>query len=66
MFAVAESVTAVLCFVLRLPCGLRLAFVTIAIVRLIAHIGRVGAPALKRFLEVSFEILVVLLEGEFV
>jgi hypothetical protein len=66
VFGVAVFVTVVLCTVLHLQEGLRLAAVTIAIILLIPHAGHPWVPALNRFLEVSFGILVALLVAEFV
>src|SRR5580698_629467 len=66
MFGVAAFVTVLLCTVLHLEEGLRLAAVTVAITLLIPHTGRPWVPAFNRFLEVSFGILVALLVAEFV
>jgi uncharacterized membrane protein YgaE (UPF0421/DUF939 family) len=66
MFGVAVFVTVLLCTVLHLDDGLRLAAVTVAIVLLVPHTGHPWVPALNRFLEVSFGILVALLVAEFV
>jgi uncharacterized membrane protein YgaE (UPF0421/DUF939 family) len=65
-FGVAVLVTVMLCTILHLQDGLRLAAVTVAIIVLIPHTGRARLPALNRFLEVSFGILVALLVAEFV
>jgi uncharacterized membrane protein YccC len=65
-FGVAVFVTVVLCTILHLDEGLRLAAVTIAIIVLVPHTGHAWAPALNRFLEVSLGILVALLVAEFV
>src|SRR5271163_3374377 len=65
-FGVAVFVTVLLCTVLHLQDGLRLAAVTIAIIMLVPHTGHAWAPALNRFLEVSLGILVALLVAEFV
>jgi uncharacterized membrane protein YccC len=64
-YGVAVFITCVLCGVLHLLDGLRLAAVTVAIVMLIPHTGHPWAPALERFLAVSFGILVALLVAEF-
>jgi uncharacterized membrane protein YgaE (UPF0421/DUF939 family) len=66
MFGVAAFVTVLLCTVLHLEEGLRLAAVTVAITLLIPHTGRPWVPAFNRFLEVSFGILIALLVAEFV
>jgi uncharacterized membrane protein YgaE (UPF0421/DUF939 family) len=66
MFGVAVFATVLLCTVLHLEDGLRLAAVTVAIVLLIPHSGHPWVPALNRFLEVSFGILIALLVAEFV
>jgi uncharacterized membrane protein YgaE (UPF0421/DUF939 family) len=66
VFGVAVFLTVVLCTVLHLEDGLRLAAVTIAIILLVPHTGRPWVPALNRFLEVSFGIFVALLVAEFV
>jgi uncharacterized membrane protein YgaE (UPF0421/DUF939 family) len=66
VFGVAVFVTVVLCTLLHLEDGLRLAAVTIAIILLIPHTGLPWVPALNRFLEVSFGIFVALLVAEFV
>ncbi len=47
-------VTIVLCTILHLADGIRLAAVTIAIIMLVPNTGRPWVPALNRFLEVSF------------
>ncbi len=65
-FGVAVFVTVVLCTILHLDEGLRLAAVTIAIIMLIPHAGHAWVPAVDRFLEVSFGILIALLVAEFV
>jgi uncharacterized membrane protein YgaE (UPF0421/DUF939 family) len=66
MFGVAVLVTVLLCTVLHLEDGLRLAAVTVAITLLVPHTGHPWVPALNRFLEVSFGILIALLVAEFV
>jgi len=66
MFGVAVFITVVLCAILHLEEGLRLAAVTVAITLLIPHTGRPWVPAFNRFLEVSFGILIALLVAEFV
>jgi uncharacterized membrane protein YgaE (UPF0421/DUF939 family) len=66
VFGVAVFVTVVLCTLLHLEDGLRLAAVTIAIILLVPHTGHPWVPALNRFLEVSFGIFVALLVAEFV
>ncbi len=66
MFGVASFVTVLLCTVLHLEEGLRLAAVTVAITLLVPHTGRPWVPAFNRFLEVSFGILIALLVAEFV
>jgi uncharacterized membrane protein YccC len=65
MFGVAVFITAVLCTFLHLDDGLRLAAVTVAIILLIPHTGHPWVPALNRFLEVAFGILIALLVAEF-
>jgi uncharacterized membrane protein YccC len=65
-FGVAVFVTIVLCTILHLDDGLRLAAVTIAIIVLVPHTGHAWVPALNRFLEVSFGILIALVVAEFV
>jgi uncharacterized membrane protein YccC len=65
VFGAAVFVTVVVCTFLHLEEGLRLAAVTVAIIMLIPHTGRPWVPALNRFLEVSFGILVALLVAEF-
>src|SRR5271169_765195 len=65
-FGVAVFVTVVLCTILHLADGLRLAAVTIAIIMLVPNTGRPWVPALNRFLEVSFGIFIALLVAEFV
>jgi uncharacterized membrane protein YgaE (UPF0421/DUF939 family) len=66
VFGVAVFVTIVLCTVLHLEDGIRLAAVTIAIIMLVPNTGRPWVPALNRFLEVSFGILIALAVAEFV
>jgi hypothetical protein len=66
VFGVAVFVTIVLCTILHLEDGIRLAAVTIAIIMLVPNTGRPWVPALNRFLEVSFGILVALAVAEFV
>jgi uncharacterized membrane protein YgaE (UPF0421/DUF939 family) len=66
VFGVAVLVTVVLCTILHLEDGLRLAAVTIAIIMLVPNTGRPWVPALNRFLEVSFGILIALVVAEFV
>ncbi len=66
VFAVAVFVTVVLCTILHLADGIRLAAVTIAIIMLVPNTGRPWVPALNRFLEVSFGILIALAVAEFV
>src|SRR5271156_3638494 len=65
-FGVAVFVTIVLCTILHLADGLRLAAVTIAIIMLVPNTGRPWVPALNRFLEASFGIFIALLVAEFV
>jgi uncharacterized membrane protein YccC len=60
VFGVAVFVTVILCSVLRLQAGLRVAATTVAIIMLISHPGRPWAPGIHRFLEVSFGIIVAL------
>jgi hypothetical protein len=62
VFGVAVFVTVVLCTILHLEDGIRLAAVTIAIIMLVPNTGRPWVPALNRFLEVSFGILIALAE----
>src|SRR6202522_3378716 len=66
VFGVAVFVTVVLCTILHLEDGKRLAAVTISIIMLVPNIGRPWVPALNRFLEVSFGILIALVVAEFV
>jgi len=66
VFGVAVFVTVVLCTILHLQDGIRLAAVTIAIIMLVPNTGRPWVPALNRFLEVSFGILIALAVAEFV
>jgi uncharacterized membrane protein YgaE (UPF0421/DUF939 family) len=66
VFGVAVFVTIVLCTILHLADGIRLAAVTIAIIMLVPNTGRPWVPALNRFLEVSFGILIALAVAEFV
>ncbi len=66
VFGVAVVVTIVLCTILHLEDGIRLAAVTIAIIMLVPNTGRPWVPALNRFLEVSFGILIALAVAEFV
>jgi Fusaric acid resistance protein family len=66
MFGVAAFITVLLCTVLHLEEGLRLAAVTVAITLLTPHTGRPWVPAFNRFLEVSFGILIALLVAELV
>ena len=66
VFGVAVFVTVVLCTILHLEDGIRLAAVTIAIIMLVPNTGRPWVPALNRFLEVSFGILIALVVAEFV
>src|SRR5271163_824049 len=66
VFGVAVFVTIVLCTILHLDDGIRLAAVTIAIIMLVPNTGRPWVPALNRFLEVSFGILIALVVAEFV
>jgi uncharacterized membrane protein YgaE (UPF0421/DUF939 family) len=66
VFGVAVFVTIVLCTILHLEDGIRLAAVTIAIIMLVPNTGRPWVPALNRFLEVSFGILIALAVAEFV
>ncbi|HEY4949359.1 MAG TPA: FUSC family protein [Candidatus Acidoferrales bacterium] len=66
VFGVAVFVTIVLCTILHLEDGIRLAAVTIAIIMLVPNTGRPWVPALNRFLEVSFGILIALVVAEFV
>jgi uncharacterized membrane protein len=66
VFGATVFVTVVICTILHLQDGLRLAAVTVAIIMLVPHTGRPWVPALNRFLEVSFGILVALLVAEFV
>jgi hypothetical protein len=66
VFGVAVFVTVVLCTILHLQDGIRLAAVTIAIIMLVPNTGRPWVPALNRFLEVSFGILIALVVAEFV
>ena len=66
VFGAAVFVTVVVCTILHLEEGLRLAAVTVAIIMLIPHTGRPWVPALNRFLEVSFGIFVALVVAEFV
>ena len=65
-FGVAVFVTIVLCTILHLADGLRLAAVTIAIIMLVPNTARPWVPAFNRFLEVSFGIFIALLVAEFV
>jgi uncharacterized membrane protein YccC len=60
VFGVAVFVTVVLCSLLRLQVGLRVAATTVAIIVLISHPGRPWAPGIHRFLEVSLGIIVAL------
>ena len=66
VFGVAVLVTVVLCTILHLEDGIRLAAVTIAIIMLVPNTGRPWVPALNRFLEVSFGIFIALLVAEIV
>jgi uncharacterized membrane protein YgaE (UPF0421/DUF939 family) len=66
VFGVAVFVTVVLCTILHLEDGIRLAAVTIAIIMLVPNTGRPWVPALNRFLEVSFGIFIALLVAEIV
>jgi hypothetical protein len=66
VFGMAVFVTIVLCTILHLEDGIRLAAVTIAIIMLVPHTGRPWEPALNRFLEVSFGIVIALAVAEFV
>jgi hypothetical protein len=65
-FAVAVFVTVVLCSLLNLQSGMRLGAVTVAVILLIEHHGKPWTPALHRFLEVSFGIVVALVVANLV
>lgn len=60
-FAVAVSVTLLVCGFLGLKDAARLAGVAVAIVMLASHPGRPWTAALHRFLEVSFGIVIAVL-----
>jgi uncharacterized membrane protein YccC len=60
VFGVAVFITVILCSLLRLQVGLRVAATTVAIIVLISHPGRPWVPGIHRFLEVSFGIIVAL------
>jgi uncharacterized membrane protein YccC len=64
-FGVAVIATIVLCMFLNLQAGLRVAATTVAIILLIPHAGRSWLPAIHRFLEVSFGIIVALVVAKF-
>jgi uncharacterized membrane protein YccC len=59
-FAAAAFVTVILCSMLNLQAGIRLGATTVAVILLIEHHGRPWTPALHRFMEVSFGVVVAL------
>jgi uncharacterized membrane protein YgaE (UPF0421/DUF939 family) len=59
-FAIAVTITVLLCSLLSLQTGMRLGAVTVAVILLIEHHGKPWTPALHRFLEVSFGVVVAL------
>jgi Fusaric acid resistance protein family len=65
-FGVAVFATVLVCSLLRLTAGLRVAATTVAIIMLVPHSGRLWAPGIHRFLEVSLGIVVALLVSKFV
>ncbi|MFY9804199.1 MAG: FUSC family protein [Candidatus Acidiferrales bacterium] len=66
VFGAAVFVTVLLCSLLRLQAGLRVAATTVAIIMLIPRPGRPWEPGIHRFLEVSFGIIVALVVAKFV
>lgn len=65
-FGAAVSITVILCLILQLQAGTRLASATVAIVIPVAHEGSPPwVPAVHRFLEVSMGIIVALAIAEF-
>jgi Fusaric acid resistance protein family len=59
-FAAAVFITVIICSILKLQSGIRLGATTVAVILLIQHHGAPWSPALHRFLEVSFGIVVAL------
>ena len=59
-------VTVVLCSLLNLQSGMRLGAVTVGVILLIEHHGKPWTPALHRFLEVSFGVVVALVVANLV
>lgn len=66
IFGAALFATVLLCSVLRLSAGLRVAATTVAIIILIPRLGTPSESGVHRFLEVSFGIVVALLVAKFV
>ncbi len=65
-FALAVFITVVLCSLLSLQSGMRLGAVTVAVILLLEHHSKPWTPALHRFLEVSFGIVVALIVANLV
>lgn len=59
-FAAAVFMTVVICSALNLRSGIRLGATTVAVIVLIGHAGKAWSPALHRFLEVSFGVVIAL------
>jgi uncharacterized membrane protein YccC len=65
-FGLAVLLTVIICSILHLDDGLRIAAATVAIIILIPRAGRPWNPAIDRFLEVSFGIVMAILVTNFV
>ncbi len=65
-FAAAVFITVVICSALNLRSGIRLGATTVAVIVLIGHAGKAWSPALHRFLEVSFGVVVALVVANLV
>lgn len=65
-FGLAVLLTVLLCSLLNLQSGMRLGAVTVGVILLIEHHGKPWTPALHRFLEVSFGIVVALVVANLV
>jgi uncharacterized membrane protein YccC len=66
VFGLAVLLTVLLCSILHLDDGLRIAAATVAIIILIPRAGRPLSPAIDRFLEVSFGVIIAILVSKFI